>query len=168
MMNNELYHYGVKGMKWGVRRYQNKDGTRKNNSRTTTRNKSTVNAKKTSTRTNLKNTLKGVKDKAATAYKNRLIVKGEELYKNGVRVKSMKTMELEYAARQKKYIASNKKLVDELLKELGDDVVPQKHAANIEKIATNRATKLASEDYYKDLSNNAYVEAYLESKRRNN
>lgn len=27
MMENELMHWGIKGMKWGIRRYQNKDGS---------------------------------------------------------------------------------------------------------------------------------------------
>lgn len=27
IVNGELYHWGIKGMKWGVRRYQNPDGT---------------------------------------------------------------------------------------------------------------------------------------------
>lgn len=27
-MNNELYHHGIKGQRWGIRRYQNRDGSR--------------------------------------------------------------------------------------------------------------------------------------------
>ena len=27
MSNAELYHHGVKGQRWGIRRYQNKDGS---------------------------------------------------------------------------------------------------------------------------------------------
>ena len=27
MDNNELTHWGIRGMRWGVRRYQNKDGS---------------------------------------------------------------------------------------------------------------------------------------------
>lgn len=27
VITNELYHHGIKGQKWGVRRYQNDDGT---------------------------------------------------------------------------------------------------------------------------------------------
>lgn len=34
MMEYELYHHGVKGMKWGVRRYQNADGSYTNAGRT--------------------------------------------------------------------------------------------------------------------------------------
>ena len=26
-MDNTLYHFGTKGMRWGVRRYQNEDGS---------------------------------------------------------------------------------------------------------------------------------------------
>ena len=27
LVTKELYHYGIKGQKWGIRRYQNEDGS---------------------------------------------------------------------------------------------------------------------------------------------
>ena len=63
--NGELYHWGVKGMRWGVRRYQNADGSL------------TDAGKKRAQKQKVKNLKKARQAKAAKAERQELVKQGK-------------------------------------------------------------------------------------------
>lgn len=101
MRNYELYHHGVKGMKWGVRRYQNSDGSL------------TSAGKKRYTRTESANDREKAQRKSDL--KNRRTLSDADLRKKIDRLK----MEKEFKNLTNEDISPGKKYVSEILSSAG-------------------------------------------------
>ena len=100
---NELYHHGIKGMRWGVRRYQNPDGSR-----------TALGKKRESSRNDKEN-----KARKADA-KNRRTISDVDLKK---RIERMK-LEKEYKNLVDEDIAPGKKYIFEILSAIGKKTIP--------------------------------------------
>lgn len=102
MDNTSLSHHGIIGMKWGVRRYQNKDGSRTALGK---RRESSPDAKEKKTR--------------KVDVKNRRIMSDSEIKKRIERLK----LEREYKSLVDSDISRGKKFVSEVLSESGKKVL---------------------------------------------
>jgi hypothetical protein len=80
-MTNELYHYGILGMHWGIRRYQNKDGTLTEAGKRRLEKADTKWAKKNTDKITTK--AKKASQKELTAYGNELLKSEGAINKNG-------------------------------------------------------------------------------------
>ena len=114
MFNDELYHHGVKGQRWGFRRYQNKDGTltpagRKRANKL--RNEYLAITGKKQLRGDNHKTSSGSKTQEKPKQKSVSEMSDEELQK----VINRKRLEQQYAQLSPKKVSAGKAFVDKVL-----------------------------------------------------
>ena len=117
--NTELYHWGIKGQKWGVRRYQNADGTLTNAGKKRYAKDLRVTAERAAK-------VRGISTDATTAIKGKVGKQLTESEVASIHSKHKKWMELETEAQANEAkidayaVKVGKKLYDEEMKRNGD------------------------------------------------
>lgn len=167
-MENELMHWGIKGMKWGVRRYQNKDGSltpagKKRYEQEMAKLKEEEKIAKNKLRTQAKLNKLDEKRKEIEALKSGKPIAKKNKQSSTPSVKEMSDdelrrvvnrllMEQQYAKLKPEQVSTGKKFVDKVMK---DVVAPAatEVGKNVLKDAMTKAVKSATEDASKKKQN---------------